>query len=186
MKLKGPPSGTRAIRPTSDRAKEALFSILAKKVVGATVLDLYAGTGSLGFEALSRGSISAQFIDNNRLALSLLRINAVTLRDYLSASKISVTISIKKGDLPHSLANVFAGKGHVKQQFDIVFLDPPYAKSLTVRTLEFLDTSELLAEGAIVVAEDSCKTILPSQYQTLSCRHTRKYGDTAIWLYQRH
>ncbi|MCI5133297.1 MAG: 23S rRNA (adenine(2030)-N(6))-methyltransferase RlmJ, partial [Candidatus Electrothrix sp. EH2] len=121
-RLTGPKAGWRYIRPTGDRVREALFNILGHEVAGSTILDLYAGTGALGLEALSREADRAVFIDQSRQALELIRSNLTSCFPDAQASLQQLNLSRKdslerlKKKMPSRLL------------FDLVFLDPPYEK----------------------------------------------------------
>lgn len=136
-KLKTPPGVT--TRPTSDRVKEAMFSILGSDV-GGRVLDIFAGTGGLGLEALSRGAESCVFVD--KATADIIGYNA-------AHTKLSDQCRILKGDVFGQLARL-VGEG---AQFDLVFCDPPYHQGLAQRALAILDESPILAPQAIVVME---------------------------------
>ena len=162
------------IRPTTDRVREAMFNILSHSIEGfvftdARVLDLFAGTGALGLEALSRGAKFIQFIEQEATARGLIRTNAETLgatgqvkiwrRDATNLSKL-------EGIPP----------------FDLVFLDPPYGKGLADKALDGLVEGGWLEEGAVVVLEEakSAKIVIPEQLKLIS---TRDYGDTAAQFF---
>ena len=127
-------------RPTSERAKEALFSMLQQKPYGARVLDLFAGSGQLGLEALSRGAVSAVFVDNSKEAAEIVRRNAE--RTHLLPKAKIVT-----GDAVSYL------KGCREAPFDLCFLDPPYAAGTLPQCLRLLVTQGLLAKDALVITE---------------------------------
>lgn len=184
-KLSGPPGKSRDIRPTSDRCKEALFSILADKVKHARVIDLFAGTGSLGLESLSRGARSAVFIDNSKSSLSLVKKNSLLLQKSFADRESRPNISIIKGELPKALVYILRNLERKYLPFDIIFLDPPYEKGFAQTTLEQLDTLNILADQGIVVVEELSKVNLADEYQTFTLINTRKYGDTTFWLYEK-
>ena len=169
------PRGT-ATRPTSDRVREALFGALAAAglVEGARVLDLYAGTGALAFEALSRGARSATLVESGREALAVLRANAA---------------SLGLEDLVHVVpATVAAAAARLPQEgpFDLVFADPPWAlveDGAAVRDLARLVAAGVLSEDATVVLEHSARTA-PPDVPGLAAERTRRYGDTALTLYK--
>lgn len=127
-------------RPTSDRVKESLFSILGARVRGRRVLDLFAGTGSLGLEALSRGAARAVLVD---------RATEAVLRDNAAHTRLAGAARVVRADVFRALARLSA-EG---ETFDLVFCDPPYGKGLWERALTALDASALLAEDALVVVE---------------------------------
>ena len=126
-------------RPTSDRVKESLFNILGARVQNRRVLDLFAGTGSLGLEALSRGAARAVMVD---------RATGNILQDNAEHAKLSELARIMRGDVFTALTRLAADG----ETFDLVFCDPPYGKGLWERALTALDGSSLLSEGALVIA----------------------------------
>lgn len=167
-KLAVPPG--RDVRPTSDRVREALFSSLGRSVDGAHVLDLFAGSGALGLEALSRGAASAVFVDSARKALEALARN-------LSGTGFEALARVIPGDAFGALDRL-AREG---VRFDLVFLDPPYTSDLRSRALERLGSLDLLAPGARVVAEH------PAGEGTAAIAGLRiigvkRYGGTSLTL----
>ena len=155
------PRGT-ATRPTSDRVREALFSILGSRVDGADVLDLYAGAGTLGIEALSRGAASATFVDNAHAALDALRRNLEGIEGAETVKRDALVY------LREARANA--------RQYDLVFLDPPYrlAETLGRELAETLPA--VLGPGGMVVSESDRRAPLdlPDLFDE------RRYGDTLI------
>jgi 16S rRNA (guanine(966)-N(2))-methyltransferase RsmD len=166
------PRGT-ATRPTSDRVREALFSILASSsaVEGARVLDLYAGTGALAFEALSRGASEAILVESSKEALAAVRANVADLD---LAGRVRVIA-----------ASVDRALARIEGPFDIVFLDPPYAQAAVAgaRAIAALVTRSLLARGARVVLEHA-RADAPPEIESLELESTRRYGDTALSFYR--
>ena len=160
-------SGT---RPTSDRTREALFSALAARGVleGARVLDLFAGSGALGIEAMSRGAAAASLVDHDRGAVAAMR---RTVSD-LGVGGVSVH--------PRDVRAYLAAEA---REHDLVFIDPPYDLSddLVAAVLEAL-TGGWLAEDALVVVERSNRSAEPPWPRPLTLAWTRTYGDTAIWV----
>ncbi|MGV1098799.1 16S rRNA (guanine(966)-N(2))-methyltransferase RsmD [Thiovibrio sp. JS02] len=163
------------IRPTSDRAREALFSILGSRVVGAKVLDLFAGTGALGLEALSRGASQAVFVDGHREVVGLIGKN-------IALCGFSERALVLRRDLRKGLA--FLALGLAPAGFDLVFLDPPYGKKLGHELLAALSGGEHLAAEAIVVVEDGAGEQYPDQAGSLCCYDRRRYGEACFWLYR--
>jgi len=161
------------IRPSSDKVRETIFNLLGQDVSGMKVLDLFAGTGSLGIEALSRGALSALFIDNSRQAVQLIRKN-LTLCGYESSC------SVLKRDLIRGLPY---GHSLIKNRVDLVFIDPPYGKELIPPILRRLSEKEVLSPSSIVVAESSKNDQLPSIFAKLRLIDTRIYGETKIDIY---
>ncbi|MDI6782896.1 MAG: 16S rRNA (guanine(966)-N(2))-methyltransferase RsmD [bacterium] len=159
------------VRPTSDRVKESLFSILGNRVVAARVLDLFAGTGNLGIEALSRGAKFAVFVDNDARSIKVIKENIVSLGFDSSAEVIA-------GELPRVLKAVGSNG------FDMVFFDPPYLQDLEVTTINALVEYQLLNANAIVVVEHHKKTELPKEIRYLKKVRQQKYGDTVVTFYK--
>ena len=170
----GAKSGGNEIRPTSDRAREALFNILGNDVCGAKVLDLFAGTGALGLEALSRGADSALFIDKSQSAIGMIDKN-------IQLTGFSDKVTVLKRDL--SKKNFLDGKYIPGEGFSLVFLDPPYKTNLAEELLAQLGRGSYVATKGVVVAESSVSVQLPENTGLLKCYDKRQYGDTAFWLY---
>ena len=158
------------VRPTADRVKESLFASLGpQRLEGAVVLDLYAGSGALGIEALSRGAASAVFVDKDRRAHDALRTN------------VAATGFDGRARVTQAPVAAFLGRATTGDEFDLVFLDPPYdleAPELG-RVLEALDRSGLLADPATVVIETrrDLPPVLPPGW---TVGWTRTYGDTLL------
>jgi 16S rRNA (guanine966-N2)-methyltransferase len=195
LRLKSPQG--RTIRPTSDRAREALFNIIGDQIREAFVLDLFAGTGALGFESLSRGAQHVTFIDNSPDSLNLIKKNLQLVQQALANSLASG--SHPPDDLPLAFCpptlviKYDLGKGgffkkklwkDIPSHYDVVFLDPPYAKGLSLQTLMYLDGSDFLNRGGIVVAEDTPATDLPVIFNSFKMIDKRRYGDTGFWIYK--
>lgn len=175
--LRSPKGAGATIRPTSDRVREALFSILGGRIIGARVLDLFAGTGSLGLEALSRGAAGAVFIDQSPGALELIRSNLHLCFPRIPAELFRIDLGKEAGYA--SLARRLPPGS----QFDLVFLDPPYEKKLAELALTMVDTTGLVAAGGSLVAEERWKVVLPEHAGSLGLELHRRYGETGIWLY---
>jgi 16S rRNA (guanine966-N2)-methyltransferase len=164
--LAGPKS--RALRPTSDRSREALFNILAHgygdPVAGARVLDLFAGTGALGLEALSRGAAFALFVDEGVEARALLRANIETLG-------LAGVTRIFRRDATK------LGPAHPLQPFSLAFLDPPYGKGLAEKALGSARDGGWLTPGALAVVEEAADAgfVAPERFEELE---RRQYDDT--------
>src|SRR6267143_687963 len=168
-----------ALRPTSDRLRETLFNVLAPNIEGSRFVDLFAGTGAIGIEALSRGATEAVFIENHAPAATLIRRNLESLGINTGATVLAV-------DALRGLAMVASRKKHAEFGFDYVFLDPPYAAAEEYpRVLEFLGSEELLAPGAIVVAEHSRKFDLREEAGALRRFRVLRQGDAALSFYHR-
>lgn len=170
----GAKCGKNEIRPTSDRAREALFNILGSDVCGARVLDLFAGTGALGLEALSRGADSALFIDKSQSAIGMINKN-------IQLTGFSDKGTILKRDL--SKKNFLDSKDIPGEGFSLVFMDPPYRTNLAEELLSLLGRGSYVVRQGVVVAESSVTVQLPEKTGLLKCYDKRQYGDTAFWLY---
>lgn len=176
-KLFTPESGTNKshIRPTSDRSREALFNILGSFVQGAVVLDLFAGTGALGLEALSRGAKHVVLVDNYQKGLNLIHRNV----DLCGFSEMATVL---KRDIRKGL--FFLKKASSYHCFDLVFLDPPYGKKLGYNVLLELSNSSFLNKDVVVVAEDYYEESLPGEIGSLQLFKQRRYGETSFWFYR--
>jgi len=154
------------IRPTSDRVREAVFNILGQKIRGARVLDLFAGTGAFGIEALSRGADHVTFIDQSCDTISQ---NLELCRLKEKAEVISCDIlegfNINRPD---------------KNLFDIIFIDPPYEKGYVEKTLEKKSFSSLVNDNGIIITEQSCKEKLEIKIPGLDIYRQKKYSKTII------
>ena len=164
------------IRPTSDRAREALFSIIGREIREAVVLDLYAGTGALGLEALSRSARQAVFVDNSTQAVRLIEKN-------IDLCGFSDRTLVLKRDLSKGL--YFLGKLLPEIKFSIIFIDPPYRKGLAAAMLHGIETTDILSENVLVVVEEDALAELPSKITALQLTDQRRYGETGFWFYRR-
>jgi len=166
---------TAAVRPTSDRLRESLFNILAHgygdAAAGARVIDLFAGTGALGLEALSRGARFALLVDDGAEARALIRANVEAL-GVGGRTRIFRRDATKLGDAP-------AG-----EPFDLAFLDPPYGRGLAPRALASLVAGGWLREGALAVVEEAAEAELGDQ-PGFEMAVRRVYGDTQIAIFRR-
>jgi 16S rRNA (guanine966-N2)-methyltransferase len=162
------PSGSR-VRPTSDKVKQALFNILGDRVIGAAFLDLYAGAGGIGIEALSRGAGRVVFVDSSRESLVVIRIN------------IEKTGFESRAWTERSKAEAFIRKP--SESYDIIFLDPPYADEMQP-LLELISCSGLVKPDGIVVAEHFKKQLSPERAGSLALYREARYGDTVLAFYK--
>lgn len=158
-------------RPTTDRVKEALFSILHFDLPGTRVLDLFAGTGQLGVEALSRGAASAVFVDEREDACRLVREN-------LKRAKLSDQGRVIRADYMSFLNNC-------RDTFQIVLLDPPYAEIFLENSLKKLAEIDILESGAIIVAERPAEKELSFEIPGFSRSRDYKYGNTLLTLFRK-
>ena len=165
-----------ATRPTSDRLRETLFNILASRIAGARLADLYAGTGAVGIEAISRGAAQVWLAEKAEPALKAIRANLKTLG-------IVAGVEIEA----RGVAALLERLAKAGTMLDIVYLDPPWeAEAEYAKTLEFLDGTRgraLLAEDAVVIAEHSSKRALAARYGALAQTRVLKQGDAALSFY---
>ncbi len=159
-------------RPTADRTRESIFNILHSifhSFADKRVLDLYAGTGALGIEALSRGAVTATFVEVKKTALAALNKNISIISDVAAYEIIAAPVSV-----------AFSVLQKRKEQFDLIFMDPPYGKNLVHSTLEALAAVDLCAPEVIVVCEYFFRDAVNQQYGFLSRFDTRRYGQTLV------
>ena len=167
------------LRPTSDRLRETLFNVLGSGVSGSRFIDLFAGTGAIGIEALSRGAAEVVFIENHPPAANLIRRN-------LAALEIRSGFTVLSADTLRGLELLQSRQKREKPAYDYVFLDPPYAAAKEYeRVLEFLGSADLLASSGIVIAEHSRKFNLPEKAGTLRRVRMLRQGDAVLSFYRR-
>ena len=156
------------IRPTTDNVKESIFNILQFDIEGRRVLDLFAGTGQLGIEALSRGAASAVFIDRDRAAVQI-------VKDNLRICGLTGTVLCT--DAPEYLK----GCG----RFDLIFVDPPYDSGLYDEVLQTINSFDILSEGGIMIVEARRETPLPDMAAPYRKLREYRYGKVKICSYTR-
>jgi len=161
------------LRPTSDRVKEALFSILGSRVAGSRFLDLYAGTGAIGIEALSRGAHQVTFVEPDQSALRVLRANLAQCgltasADIHACSAAAFLKRRAKSAIPH----------------DLVFADPPYQPDHLAELWTALGESAAIAPDALIVLEHSSKAAVPLSHGHLSLLRQYRYGDTTLSTFE--
>ena len=155
-------------RPTTEKVKEGLFSAIQFDIEGRRVLDLFAGSGQLGIEALSRGAASCIFVDRNPEAVQIIRQNLMRARLTQNAQVVG-TDSLTYLNRP-------------KERFDLVFLDPPYASGLLIPALE--KVTPLVDPGGIIVCESDEGAEMPSAFDPFSLARTYRYGRVNLWVYR--
>jgi len=160
-----------ATRPTADRVKEALFSIIQFDVPASRVLDLFGGTGQLGIEALSRGANSALFIDDREEACRLIREN-------LKRAKLDSQAKVIRSDYMQYLKNC-------SEQFDIILLDPPYAEVFLENSLKLITEIDILQSGGIIVTERPVEKSLSWAFPGFTRSRDYKYGKTILTIYRK-
>ncbi|MEE9258746.1 MAG: 16S rRNA (guanine(966)-N(2))-methyltransferase RsmD [Nitrospinaceae bacterium] len=166
------------VRPTLDRVKETLFNLLGQRLEDVVFLDLFAGSGSLGIEALSRGAKKAVFVEPDPKAQQLILANLEKCR-FVNSPSPEEGWELLKTDAFQALS-LLADRG---ERFDLVHVDPPYDADLYEKTLLALSGSGLIGESSTVVAEHFHKTVLKQNYDRLNRESERKVGDTCLSIY---
>ncbi|MGM9532539.1 16S rRNA (guanine(966)-N(2))-methyltransferase RsmD [Intestinibacter sp.] len=161
------------VRPTTDRVKESLFNIINFDIMDSNVLDLFAGTGSLGIECLSRGASKCVFVDKSKESMSIVKSNIKKAR--VENESITMNIDFKSAIL--SLSN----KG---EKFNIIFMDPPYYKNMFEDALSMVDQNNLLEEDGVIVVEHDTKDSFPENIGRLYKSRDKKYGKTTLTFYK--
>lgn len=162
------------IRPTQDKVRQAVFNLLGD-VSGKNALELFAGSGAFGIEAISRGATHAVFVDNNFKCTQTIRANLESLKvpdsfyDIIKTNALSVLPRLKN-----------EGK-----KFDLVFLDPPYYKGIARKCLINIDTYDILSRNSSIIIEHSKKDSLDAALKTLILEKERRYGDTVITIFRK-
>ena len=158
-------------RPTADRVKEALFSIINFDVPGAKVLDLFGGTGQLGIEALSRGAESAVFVDSREDSCKLIREN-------LKRTKLEKAAKVIRSDYMDYLSRC-------REQYNIIFLDPPYAEVFLENSIKRITEIDILETDGIIVAERPLGKELPWEFEGYTRSKDYKYGKVLLTIYRK-
>jgi 16S rRNA (guanine966-N2)-methyltransferase len=157
------------LRPTSGRIKESIFGILGGDVAGKGVLDLFAGTGNLGIEALSRGARKAFFVERERQALHVIQKN-------LSQCGMEGQSEILPIDAIRAI-RILEARG---ESFDLIFMDPPYERGLVEKTLEKLKTHRIYHESSILIVQRDRREPLPETFEGWTLSRERRIGDTIV------
>ena len=158
-------------RPTADRVKEALFSIINFDIPGAKVLDLFGGTGQLGIEALSRGAASAVFVDAREDSCKLIREN-------LKRTKLEKDAKVIRSDYLDYL-------NRCREQYNIIFLDPPYAEVFLENAIKRITEIDILQTDGIIVAERPLGKELPWEFEGFTRSKDYKYGKVLLTIYRK-
>ena len=162
-----------AVRPTAGRVKESLFNILPRDFSGKRVLDLFAGTGNLSIEALSRGADHALLVDASARS-------AATIKSNLSGLGLAAQSAVWVAPVARSV-RVLARR---KERFDFIFLDPPYEQGQAGRSLELIARCQLLRPAGTLVVEHSSRESVKPHYDSLQLHDQRRYGDTLLSFYK--
>jgi 16S rRNA (guanine966-N2)-methyltransferase len=170
---RGPPRRGREVRPTSGLVREALFNILAGRLrlEGARVLDLFAGTGALGLEALRRGALFVIFVEHDRVLAEAIRTRG-------KAAGWGDRIELWRRDAVAAVHEL----GRTARQFDLILLDPPYGRQWIPKTLHAVAVDGILAPSGTVVAEGHWRDQPPAD--GLTCTREARYGETTLWFFE--
>ena len=158
-----------SLRPTSDRVKESMFNILGNEVNGKVILDLFAGTGNLGIEALSRGAKRVTFVEKDRVAIRLIHKNLITC-------KMEDRSEVLVNDVNQAI-EILRGKG---VRFDLIFIDPPYEKGLIQKTIERVCLERIYHDDSILVIEHHRRESLADISGPWSVIRQRRIGETVL------
>ncbi len=157
-------------RPTMDRVKESIFSTIQFSIKNSIVLDLFAGSGNLGIEAISNGANKCYFVDNNKVAINTINKNIKTF----NIEDSSIVIKNDFMEALHSLKNI---------KFDIVFLDPPYKDNFIDSSIKYLLDNNMLNEDALIICEYNKD--IKIDYSNLDEKKTKKYGDKFVTIFKK-
>jgi 16S rRNA (guanine966-N2)-methyltransferase len=160
------------VRPTTDRVKESLFNIINGYIIDGQVLDLFAGTGSLGIECLSRGASKCVFVDVNRTSIDIVKGN-------IKKARVESDAEVLNLDYKSAIDRV----KNSSYKFDIIFMDPPYYENIFIDALKKVEESNILKEDGIIVVEHDTKQDFPENIGKLIKNRNKKYGNTTLTFY---
>lgn len=166
--------GTRAVRPTKDRIREAVFNMIASVVPGSNVLDVFAGSGAYGLEAVSRGAENACFIDDDIRSVRTIKENAISLG--LPAGKVHI--------IKEEAFRALKSLGEKREKFDIIFADPPFKRNLAKKTLHIINKYDILKPAGFLIVEHHAEEKLEAT-EHITILKQRTYGDIVISIFAR-
>ena len=161
------------VRPTTDRVKESLFNIINPYIRESNILDLFAGTGSLGIECLSRGAKNCVFVDKSKDSINIIKSNVKKAR----VENESTILNIDFKDAVKRLSSQ-------NQKFDVIFMDPPYYENMFIECLKIIDELNLLYEDGIIIVEHDTKDLFDESIGNLVKSRDKKYGNTTLTFYK--
>lgn len=161
------------VRPTTDRVKESLFNIINPYIRESNILDLFAGTGSLGIECLSRGAKNCVFVDKSKDSINIIKSNVKKAR----VENESTILNVDFKDAVKRLSSQ-------NQKFDVIFMDPPYYENMFIECLKIIDELNLLYEDGIIVVEHDTKDLFDESIGNLVKSRDKKYGNTTLTFYK--
>lgn len=160
-----------ATRPTTDRVKEAMFSIVQFELEGRCVLDLFAGSGQLGLEAISRGAAKATFVDAGKDAIRV-------IRDNIRRCGFDGQSTVVQRDYENFLQTC-------KESYDIILLDPPYGEKFLENALKLISEIDILRAGGIIICEKTAEKVLDTEISGLTWQKEYRYGTSSLVLYRK-
>lgn len=160
------------VRPTTDRVKESLFNIINGYIIDGEILDLFAGTGSLGIECLSRGASKCVFVDLNKSSIDIVKSN-------INKARVEANSEVMNMDFKSAIEKV----KNNSYKFDVIFMDPPYYKDMFIDALKKIEQSNILKEDGIIVVEHDTKHEFPENVGKLCKNRNKKYGNTTLTFY---
>ena len=161
------------VRPTTDRVKESLFNMINSYIMDSNILDLFAGTGSLGIECLSRGAKNCVFVDKSKDSINIVRSNVKKAR----VENESTILNVDFKDAVKRLSTQ-------NQKFDVIFMNPPYYENMFIECLKSIDKFNLLDEDGIIVVEHDTKDLFEDSIGRLNKSREKKYGNTTLTFYK--
>lgn len=164
---------TKNTRPTLDRTKESVFNILMPYITDTAVLDLFAGSGSLGIEALSRGAESAVFVDQSKKCRDI-------ILDNLNKTKFTEQAEVLTMEVTNAIRHLHGNR----KKFDIIFLDPPYNMNFVVKTIQSIDEFDIMSEEGILACEHHVDETPPEKVGKLVKTRIKSYGETQFSFYE--
>lgn len=171
LKLNAPKNDD--VRPTTDRVKESLFNMINSYMMESEILDLFAGTGSLGIECLSRGADKCVFVDSSKESIGIIKSN-------IKKARVEDKSTVLNSDFKSAMKSLSLKN----QSFDVIFMDPPYYKNMFSDALSGVDQNNLLKEDGIIVVEHDTKDEFPDSIGRLYKSKDKKYGNTTITFYK--
>lgn len=161
------------VRPTTDRVKESLFNIISPYIIDSNVLDLFAGTGSLGIECLSRGASYATFVDVSKESIKIVKSN-------IEKARVENESTILNMDFKSAIKRLRLQN----KKFDIIFMDPPYYKNMFIDAISNIDSADLLSQDGIIVVEHDKQDKFEDKIGRLEKIRDKKYGNTTLTFYK--
>ncbi len=160
-------------RPTTDRVKESLFNMINSYMMDSDILDLFAGTGSLGIECLSRGSRECVFVDSSKDSIAVIKSN-------IKKARVESESIVLNTDFKSAMSSL----GLKNKKFDVIFMDPPYYKNMFEDALKGVDDKSLLKEDGVIIVEHDTKDKFPDNIGKLYKSRDKKYGNTTVTFYK--